>query len=147
MPKSQPRPIQFTPLRKEQFASDEGVSFVNLQLSQIVNAINRGSGQAGQVVNPAGFDVAGGTVTGLGSPTEPGDAVSLAHSQANYGATAVGSQLDIGGNQTLKGLAAVYAAVQPGNGVSGTIVIPKLTTTNGSITVKNGIIVGFVNPT
>ena len=147
MPKSQPRPIQFTPFRKEQFQSDEGISFFNMQMAQIVNAVNRGSGQAGQVVNPAGFDVAGGTVTGLGSPTEPGDAVSLAHSQANYGASAVGSQLDLGGSQTLKGLAYVYSVVQPGNGVSGTIVIPKLTTTNGSITVVNGVITGFVNPT
>jgi hypothetical protein len=32
-------------------------------------------------------------------------------------------------------------------GVSGTITIPKLTTANGSITVTDGIITGFVNPT
>jgi hypothetical protein len=32
-------------------------------------------------------------------------------------------------------------------GASGTIVIPKLTTANGSITVVNGIITAFVNPT
>lgn len=32
-------------------------------------------------------------------------------------------------------------------GVSGTIIIPKLTTTNGSITVQDGIITAFVNPT
>lgn len=38
------------------------------------------------------------------------------------------------------------ALVQSG-GVSGTITIPKLTTANGSITVVNGVITAFTNPT
>ena len=33
------------------------------------------------------------------------------------------------------------------SGVSGTITIPKITTSTGSITVSNGIITGFTNPT
>lgn len=32
-------------------------------------------------------------------------------------------------------------------GVSGTIIIPKITSTPGSITVVNGVITAFINPT
>lgn len=39
------------------------------------------------------------------------------------------------------------ATLGAGRGVSGSITIPKLTTANGSITVVDGIITGFVNPT
>lgn len=163
LPKSNPLPLQFTPWRKEQFGTDEGVSFINQTIAQMINSINAGTGQAGMVVIPAGLDVAGGTVTGLGNPTGESDAVSLGHAQGNYSAPAVAPSLDIGGKNTLKGLAYVYSQVQqngpsisalqailaPGNGITGTITLAKLTGggTEGSITVLNGIVTGFVNPT
>lgn len=144
-----PMPIQYTPLTLKHFQTDEGVSFINLQLSQIVNALNRGTGQGGPVVLPAGIDVAGSSVTGLGKPSSPSDAVSLGHADGNYGAPAVSPNLDIGGTSTLKGLASVYAAVQPGANVSGTITLAKLTGggTEGSITILNGIVTKFVAST
>ena len=142
-------PIQYTPFTKEHFQTKEGIAFVNLQMSQIVNALNRGTGQSGPVVIPAGVDVAGGSVTGLGTPSNPSDAVSLGHAQGNYGPAAVAPNLDLGGTHTLKGLAAVYASVQPGANVSGTIALAKLTGpgANGSITIKNGIVTAFTPPT
>ena len=159
-----PMPLQLTPFRKEQFQSDEGIEFFNQTMAQITNAINRGTGQAGAVVIPAGIDVAGSTVTGLGTPSGPTDAISSGHAQANYGAPASSQALDIGGSNTLKGLAFVYsqthnnapliaaipgiqAVLAPGSGVSGTLTIPKITTTEGSLTFVNGIITAFVEPT
>lgn len=144
-----PMPIQFTPFEAKHFSTPEGLAFVNLQFSQIVNALNRGTGQGGPVVLPAGINVAGASVTGLGKPSDPSDAVSLGHAEGNYGPAAVSPNLDIGGTSTLKGLAAVYAAVQPGANVSGTIILAKLTGggTEGSITVLNGIVTKFVAST
>lgn len=140
MPNSTPRPVQFPVMRKEQFASDEGVSYFNLAMSQIVNAINQNNGQAGAVVLPSGVDVQGSSVTGLGAPTSPTDAVSLGHSNTNYGAPAVGPQLDIGGKNTLKGLAYCYQQLK--NLPS----IPSATTgsnSNGYWFNVNGIILQF----
>ena len=112
-----PLPIQFSPFTLDHFQTKEGLAFVNLQFSQIVNALNRGTGQAGQVVIPAGINVAGANVTGLGKPSDPSDAVSLGHAQGNYGAPAVGPNLDIGGKNTLKGLAYLYLQQLSINGV------------------------------
>lgn len=110
-----PMPIQYTPFTLKHFQTPEGIAFVNLQMSQIVNAINRGTGQAGPVVIPAGLDVAGASVTGLGAPSDPSDAVSLSHAQGNYAAPSVGPQLDIGGSNTLKGLAYCYGQTKANN--------------------------------
>lgn len=120
MPNQTPRPVQFPVLRKEQFATDEGVAYFNLAMSQIVNAINQNNGQAGAVVLPSGVDVQGSSVTGLGAPSDPTDAVSLGHSNTNYGAPAVAPQLDIGGKNTLKGLAYCYQQVKKLNAAPGT---------------------------
>lgn len=103
-----PLPIQYTPFTKDHFSTPEGIAFVNLQFSQIINALNRQTGQGGPVVLPSGIDVAGATVSGLGKPQKETDAVSLGHAQGNYGAPAVGPQLDIGGSNPLKGLANLY---------------------------------------
>ncbi len=105
---SNPLPIQATPFSEKHFSTPEGIHFFNLWASQVVNAINAGSGQAGPVVIPAGVDVAGGKVSGLGAATQPTDAVSLGHSNASYGPQAVSPQLDIGGQHTLKGLAYAF---------------------------------------
>lgn len=144
-----PMPIQFTPFTAKHFSTPEGLAFVNLQFSQIVNALNRGTGQGGPVVLPAGINVAGANVTGLGKPSDPSDAVSLGHGNSNYGAPAVGPNLDIGGTSTLKGLASVYGVVQPGTNVSGKITLAKLTGggTEGSLTILNGIVTKFVAST
>jgi hypothetical protein len=58
---------------------------------------------------------------------------------------------NLGFQQQLDALSALVAASDPplplANGATGVITIPKLTTANGSITVQNGLIVAFVNPT
>lgn len=106
-----PRPLQFTPMRKEQFASDDGVSFFNQTIAQMINAINRQSGQAGPMVIPAGIDVAGGRLTGLAAPTDPSDAVSVAHANQNYSSPVASKNLDIGGPNALKGLTSLFLQV------------------------------------
>jgi len=145
VPKSIPRQIQYTPLTLKHLSTEEGVHFLNLQLSQIVDAINKGNGTAGQVVLKSGVDVAGSTVTGLGAPSDPTDAVSLAHANSNYAAPAVGQQLDLGGSSTLKGLSGLYLMM--GESFTGTIIIPKLSIANGSITVVGGLVTKVVQPT
>ena len=143
--KSAPRPVQFTPFRKEQFQSDEGISFFNQQMAQIVDSLNRVTGQAGQVVLPAGIDVQGGKLSGLAAPTEASDAVSLAHATGNYSAPAVGPQLDIGGSSTLKGLATCYGSIQPGLNITATLTLAKITGggQNGSIQFQNGVVTNY----
>ena len=142
-----PMPIQFTPFTEAHFKTPEGIAFVNLQMSQIVNALNRGTGQAGPVVLPSGVDVAGATVSGLGAPQSDSDAVSLGHSNANYGPAAVSQQLDLGGTSTLKGLSNIYLMMS--QAFSGTISLAKLIGggSNGSITVVGGLITKVVEPT
>lgn len=163
MPNQTPRPVQFPIFRKEQLQTDEGMAAFNLSMSQIVNAINQNNGQAGAVVLPSGVDVQGSSVTGLGTPTGPTDAVSLGHSNTNYGAPAVAPQLDIGGKNTLKGLAYTYSQVGPNGtqtnaiaaiqkalaaGVSGTVTLAKITGggSNGSLTFVKGIITAYSAP-
>ncbi len=143
-----PMPLQFPVMRKEQFATDSGVSFFNLQMAQVVDAINQITGQRGPAVLPAGIDVAGGKITGLGAPTSPTDAISAGHAESKYSPTATAPALDIGGKNSLKGLSAVYGIVQPGIGVSGTLTLAPLTSggSTGSITIQNGIIVKFEAP-
>jgi hypothetical protein len=142
-----PQALQFAPFTAEHFSTPQGLAFVNLQMSQWVNALNRATGQAGPVVMPAGVDVAGATVTGLGAPTGPGDAVSLAHGTNNYGAPAVAPQLDLGGANTLKGLSNLYLMMN--QAFTGTITLAKLTVsgTEGSITVSGGLITKVVQST
>lgn len=156
-----PLPIQFTPFRKEDFAKDGGVAFFNQFMQQIVNEVNRANGSAGKVVIPNGIDVNGATVSGVGTPQGPTDAISQAHAEGNYSAPAVGPQLDLGGKHALKGLTGVQIQAntattniatiqnQLAAGFTGTIPLAKLTSggANGSITVTSGIITSAVNPT
>lgn len=147
-PSSNPLPIQYTTMTKEQFASDAGCAFHNLQMSQIVNTLNAILGSGGPTILPSGVDVRGGKVTGLAAPTDPTDAVSAGHAAASYSPEAVSPKLDIGGTNTLKGLAACYSVVQPGIGTSTTMALAKITGggSNGSITIQNGVVVKFVAP-
>lgn len=103
-------PLQYTPWRKEQFQSDSGISALNQWQLQVINTLNAASGNNGPAVIPGGVDVQGASITGLAAPTGPTDAVSAGHAGANYGAPAVGPDLDIGGKNTLKGLAYTYQA-------------------------------------
>lgn len=105
-------PLQFMPFTKEHFASEAGINTFNQQWQQAINAINAARGHAGPVVQPSGIDMAGSTITGLAAPSSPTDAVSAGHAASQYGAPVVGPQLDIGGSNSLKGLAYCYQQVQ-----------------------------------
>lgn len=111
-PSANPLPIQFTPFRKEDFTSEAGVSFVNQTLSQLTTTLNAMVGAGGPTLLPSGVDVRGASVTGLGLPNSPTDAVSLAHANANYGAEAQSSKLDVGGPNALKGLSYLFLKAQ-----------------------------------
>jgi len=145
---SNPLPIQFTPFTKKHFETDAGIAFVNQTLSQLTTTINALLGSGGPTLLPSGIDVQGAKVTGLAAPESESDAVSLSHAQGNYSAPAVAPQLDLGGKNTLKGLAAVYSVVQPGIGTSTTLTLAKLTGggSSGSITIKNGVVTAFTPP-
>lgn len=145
-------PLQYTPFRKEQFNSDEGIDTFNLQWQQVINTVNQAVGNAGRVVIPSGIDVAGSNITGLGAPTHPTDAISSGHADAKYGGAASSANLDLGGNNTLKGLSSLYlnlGATANGAGLNATITLAKITGggSNGSITIANGIVTSFVAPT
>jgi hypothetical protein len=146
-PASNPLPIQFTPFRKEDFASDAGVSFINQSFAQIFTTINSLLGAGGPTILPSGIDVQGSKVTGLAPPTGPTDAVSANHAESKYSAAAVSPQLDLGGTSTLKGLSNLYLLLS--QSYSGTIPLAKLTGggTNGSLTVAGGLITSVVLPT
>ena len=137
MPNSEPRQIQFTPFTAEHFKTTEGISFVNLQLSEIVRALNQSNGTAGTVVLKEGVDVAGSKVTGLGSPENETDAVSLGHADANYSSAAAAENLDVGGKNALKGLTNVYLMM--GQSLSGSFVV-STPSGNKTITVVGGLI-------
>jgi hypothetical protein len=111
-PVANPLPIQYTSMTKEQFASDSGVAFHNLQLSQIVTTLNAILGSGGPTLLPSGIDVRGAAVTGLATPTSPSDAISAGHADTNYSAAAQQPQLDIGGKHALKGLTGLWLKVQ-----------------------------------
>lgn len=140
-------PIQYTPFSAEHFQTSDGVAFVNLQMQQMVNAINAGNGAAGRVTLPNGIDMNGATVSNVGNPVSETDAISAGHADSKYSASSVSPNLDIGGKNTLKGLASLYNWQQ--TGVTGKITIPKLTSggSDGSITVVNGLITSITNPT
>lgn len=146
MPGKKPLPVQLLQLRPDDLKSGSGIGLLNQWMANVVNAVNTGNGVAGRTILPSGIDVAGSTVTGLGKPTAPTDAVSSSHADANYSAAALRSQLDVGGSQALKGLTAI--AAQIGKGISGTVTLAKLTTggSNGSLTFTNGIITAFTAP-
>lgn len=103
-----PLPVQFSPVREDTFKSDDGIAEFNQQMQMIVTELNRRNGNAGRVVIPNGVDVAGDTISNLGAPQNPTDAISSGHAEANYGAPTLSSKLDIGGSNTLKGLASLF---------------------------------------
>ena len=145
-----PVPVQYSPATKDDFSTEAGIARFNQQMVQIVNALNRGNGVAGPVVMPNGADVNGATVTGLGAPSGPSDAVSLGHASSNYGAPAVGPQLDLGGKNALKGLTNLQFQLNnlTTSKISGTVTLAKITGggSNGSLTFVNGVITAYTAP-
>lgn len=146
-PPSNPLPIQFTSFTAKELTTDAGVARLNILFAQYTPIINALLGAAGPTILPSGVDVRGATITGLGAPSSPSDAVSLGHAQGNYGAPAVSPQLDLGGKSTLKGLSNLYLLLD--QSFSGTIPVAKLTGggSDGSITVSGGLIQSVVEPT
>lgn len=110
-PPARPKiPLQFTPFREDHFKTPDGIATVNQTIQQIVNAINEGT--VGKLVLPNGADVRGASITGLGDPQGPSDAVSNAHVSTTYGYGAQRAQLDIGGDHALKGLTWAVGKIQ-----------------------------------
>jgi hypothetical protein len=157
-PKQQPPPIQ-----NFQFTADDfkNPSRLNVMMQQLVTAVQALQGSGGRTALFSGIDVQGETVTGLGTPQNETDAVSLGHAQGSYSAPVIGPQLDLGGSNALKGLSLLQlnsndqgnaiAAIQAllAAAASGTVTLAKLTNagTTGSITFSSGLITGVVDPT
>lgn len=85
---------------------------LNTYLQQIVQAVNQGNGSTGKTVLPAGVDVQGATVSGVGEPQTPTDAVSKVHAETNYSASALAPKLEAGGSNTLKSFRALNSKQQ-----------------------------------
>lgn len=94
-------PIQFSPLTKQDL-EDPNLGLVNAIFQQMANGINAGNGSGGKTVLPAGIDVQGATVSGVGAPKNPSDAVSKGHAEENYSAAALAPQLEGSGKYSLK---------------------------------------------
>lgn len=152
---SQPEPIrlplQYTTWNKEHFESEEGIHFFNQSQQQIINTINYLMGHSGPVGFPTGIDMAGANIKGLSAPSGPTDAVSAGHADSNYSAGSVGPKLDIGGQNSLKGVSSLFLAlgnVATGKGLNATVILAKITVggSNGSLTIKNGIVTAYTAP-
>jgi hypothetical protein len=166
--RSAPQPAKPLPIQNVQFTEDEVkdpkqfAAKLNVFFQQLVPSVQSLQGVAGPSVMPSGIDVAGQTVTGLGAPQGPTDAVSSGHADSQYSAEALQPQLDLGGKNALKGLTglqitsnkqatsitAIQAILKPGTGISGTVTLAKITGggSNGSLTFVNGIITAFTAP-
>lgn len=95
------KPIQFTQFTSKDF-QDESLGYFNNVMQQMANAINAANGATGKTVLPSGIDVQGSTVSGIGEPKTPTDAVSKLHAEANYSASALAPKLEAGGSHSLK---------------------------------------------
>jgi hypothetical protein len=104
-----PLPIQNVQWSKEHF---EDPGLFNVVWQQAIKAVQALQGAGGPTVLRSGVDVQGAVVTGLGKPQSPSDAISSGHASTQYSAAAQQPQLDIGGKNTLKGLAYCYAQTQ-----------------------------------
>ncbi len=108
------QPLQQTQLRLEDL-QQPGLPTLNTLISQIQGQLNTLSGALGKTPLPAGADLGGSALTGLGAPTSPTDAVSLAHAQANYSAAAIAPQLESGSPAALKTYRALNSQQQQEN--------------------------------
>ena len=86
---------------------EEGLPFLNAWKAQIENQVNKLSGATGPTQLPAGVDVKGSTVSNIGEPQSPTDAISKGHAEKNYSAAALAPKLESGSSSALKILSPV----------------------------------------
>lgn len=143
-PKQQPPPIQRVNFTEEDFKGN--ISRLNTIMAQLTGAVQALQGSGGRTSLFSGLDVQGETISGVGAPQSPTDAISLAHAEANYSPQATASQFDLGGSQALKGLSNIQLQLQ--QAANGTVTLAKITGggSNGSLTFVNGLITKFVAP-
>jgi hypothetical protein len=98
-------PIQWAPLTASEVSGDPQsiANALNQRLTQLFNSASASTGAAGRPTIPSGIDVAGSTVSSIGEPQSPYDAVSKFHAEANYSAAALAPQLEAGGKNGFKG--------------------------------------------
>ncbi len=131
-------PLRYTALKPEELSSAAGASYLNQYLAEVSNRINALGGSGGPSIFPAGVDVRGAAVTGLGTPTSPSSAVPLSHADSSYGPAYQRSQLDLGKPYALHGLTVLYNQV---HGIKGQIVagvVNSLNSLGGALEIIGG---------
>ena len=109
-------PIQWAPLTSEECGGNSKMAAAfNQRLTQLFNSASAQTGAAGRPTIPSGIDVAGSTVSSIGEPQSPRDAVSKAHAEANYSAAALAPQLEAGGKNGFKGYRSLNSKSQQEN--------------------------------
>lgn len=97
-------PIQWAPLTAEECGGNSSMAAsFNQRLGQLFNAASAQQGAAGKPIIPSGIDVAGASISNVGEPQSPSDAISKSHAEANYSAAALAPQLEAGGKNSFKG--------------------------------------------
>jgi hypothetical protein len=94
-------PLQTTQLKLSDL-QEPGLSTLNNLFSSIQNQITSLIGANGPTPLPSGANMGGAPVQNIGEPQSPADAISKAHAEANYSATALAPQLEAGQNTGLK---------------------------------------------
>lgn len=97
-------PVQLIQLRKEDFASDDGVANINALLTQIVKNQNLQNGSAGPTPLPSGADLKGKHIQNVGGMGPEHTAISMAYAEAHYSAAAIAPQLEAGQKNSLKSM-------------------------------------------
>lgn len=108
---SQPLPIQSTQLKLDDL-QQPGLPLLNTILTQMQSQISALLGAGGKTVLGSGVDVKGATITGVGQPQSPTDAVSKVHAEQNYSAAALAPQLESGSKFSLKTFRALNSKAQ-----------------------------------
>src|SRR5271170_961306 len=93
-------PIQNIQLTENDLKSPE--TFNNL-FTQVFNRLADISGDNGTTTLPKGVDVQGSTISNVGEPQAPTDAISKAHAEANYSPAVMSKALESGGKNSFKG--------------------------------------------
>lgn len=106
------QPISQPQLRPEDL-KDPGV--LNTIIQQMQTQINALSGAQGKTQLPAGAELGGSTISGLGVPQTPTDAISLTHAETNYSAAALAPKLEAGGTNSLQSYRALNSKAQTEN--------------------------------
>lgn len=86
-------PVQ-APIFKNSDLTDEGLPLFNQTMTAFAQALNAALGHAGPVVLKSGLNLNGNPITNTGAPKTPSDVVTLEYAEQNYGASAVGPDLE-----------------------------------------------------